>query len=149
MPVPIDEEVASALTAVAAAMRESRDPWWVIGSAAVALHGADTDVADVDLLVSERDAATLIAQLDLTVERLDPHPLFRSQIFARWRRADRDVEIMGGFAVADGPDWQSVEPATRVLRGGVFVPDRAELIAILARFGRPKDLARRRMLTAI
>jgi hypothetical protein len=149
MPVPIDEEVASALAAVAAAMRESRDPWWVIGSAAVALHGADTDVADIDLLGSERDAAALIAQLGLTVERLDPHPLFRSRIFARWRRADRDVEIMGGFAVADGPDWQSVEPATRVLRGGVFVPDRTELIAILARFGRPKDLARRRMLTAV
>lgn len=53
---------------------------------------------------------------------------------------------MAGFHLfADGA-WQPVCPATRikvVIGGGVvFVPDRAELIAMLDAFGRRKDLRR-------
>ena len=144
-----DQDVAIALAAVAEEMRLARDPWWVIGSAAVALHGAVTDVADVDLLVSERDALALIGRLGLLAERLDPHPLFRSQVFARWRRSDREVEIMGGLAVAVEGAWQPVLPASRMTIGGVSVPDRRELSHILATFGREKDLERRRLLAAL
>ena len=64
----------------------------------------------------------------------------------RWRRADRDVEIMGGLRVADQLGWSDVRPATRVAiaLGGEtrFVPARDEMIAILARFGRDKDRER-------
>lgn len=51
-----------------------------------------------------------------------------------------DLEL----CTADG--WQPVRPLTRVARGGVFVPDREELRAILRAFGREKDLARAALL---
>ena len=53
--------LAAALDEVAAALRGARDPWWVIGSAAARLHGAETPVADVDVLLSERDALVIAA----------------------------------------------------------------------------------------
>ena len=145
----VDAPVATALAAVTDAMRHARDEWWIIGSAAVALHGARTEVADIDLLTSEHDAVTVIQQLDLRIENLPPHPLFRSATFARWHRPDRDVEIMAGFAVAGCRGWESVNPATRVMLGGVFGPDRQELLSILARFGRNKDSERLRLLAAV
>jgi hypothetical protein len=71
-------------------------------------------------------------------------------VFARWQRADRDVEIMGGLMLAEGAGWTALVPATRVAVavGGetLFVPARHEMIAILGRFGRDKDRARARLL---
>lgn len=144
-----DENLASALAAVAAEMERAVDPWWVIGSAAVALHGADTIAADIDLLVSVCDAMMLIERLRLSAERPDAHPVFRSRIFARWHRSDRDVEIMAGLAICDDGRWHPLAPVTRLSMKGIFVPDRAELAAILSRFGRPKDIERRRLLAAL
>lgn len=148
MNVP-DARVVAALAAVQAAMRDARDAWWVIGSAAVSLHGVRTQVADIDLLASEHDAAAVMARLGLVAERPAPHPSFRSQVFARWPRSDRDVEIMAGLSVAVGTRWTRLAPSTRVAIGGVFVPGRAELMSILAMFGRLKDLERRRLLAAL
>lgn len=149
MTVEVDDGVATALAAVAGVMRDARDPWWVIGSAAVALHGAVTDVADIDLLVSERDAIDAVTRLGLTADKADPHPLFRSRIFARWTRPDRSVDIMGGFAICQHGVWRNVMPATRISVGDVYLPDRTELMTILTRFGRAKDLERRRLLAAL
>ncbi|GAA0674308.1 hypothetical protein GCM10009102_27870 [Sphingomonas insulae] len=144
-----DDRVTTALSAVATVMRGARDPWWVIGSAAVALHGVVTDVADIDLLASAADAMDVVTRLGLAVDQRDPHPLFRSRIFAQWPRADRIVEIMGGLAIDERGIWQTVIPTTRVILGGVYVPDRADLMQILSRFGRAKDLERRRLLAAL
>jgi hypothetical protein len=44
------------LARVADALAGARHPWWIIGSAAVALHGADVTVGDVDVLLGEEDA---------------------------------------------------------------------------------------------
>ena len=50
--------LAAALDLVAGVAPQFEDEWWIIGSAAAALAGADIlDVADVDLLLSERDPA--------------------------------------------------------------------------------------------
>ena len=142
----MDAAVETALVAVARAMRTAVEPWWIIGSAAVVLLGGETGVADVDLLAGERDAAALVARLGLAASAPDGDSRFRSRVFARWRRADRDVEIMGGLRVADQLGWSDVRPATRVAiaLGGetLFVPARDEMIAILARFGRDKDRER-------
>lgn len=134
-------------------MRYALDDWWIIGSAAVALHGASTPVADIDLLTSERDARRLIATHRLSIMQPDDHPLFRSRLFARWPRQDRAVEIMAGLNIRDGARWTPVELRTRICRTiagePIFLPDRAEMMAILDRFGRPKDQARRTLLAAM
>ncbi|MGP7796122.1 hypothetical protein [Sphingomonas sp. CLY1604] len=149
----MDTETTAALIAVARVMRHAEDDWWIIGSAAVALHGAATPVADIDLLTSERDARRLIATHRLSIMQPDDHPLFRSQLFARWPRQDRTVEIMAGLEVRDGAGWTPVEPRTQMCRTiageAIYLPDRMEMMAILDRFGRPKDQVRRALLAAM
>ena len=146
----MDAAVETALVAVAQAMRAAVAPWWIVGSAAVVLLGGETAVADIDLLAGERDGRALAARLGVPLVASDAHPRFRSKVFARWQRSDRDVEIMGGLMLAEGWGWTALVPATRVAVavGGetLFVPARDEMIAILDRFGRDKDRTRARLL---
>ena len=151
--VTLPEPLRQTLNMVADMTAPAADPWWVISSAAVALHGAAVDdVRDVDLLMSARDAA-----LALTRVGVEPRPgqateQFRSAIFGTWHGPPLPVEIFGDFDFA-GPDgWSRVAPATRepVAVGDriLFVPSAAELRQMLIGFGRPKDLARARLLPA-
>ncbi|MBC3942661.1 hypothetical protein [Sphingomonas albertensis] len=134
------------------AMRDARDPWWIISSAAVALHGVvPIEVGDVDVLMSVADAQRAMDQLGVVPIEDGASALFRSTLFARWEMPPLVVEIMAGFHVAKGAEWTEVLPRTRVslpLDGRVaYVPDRAELAEMLRLFGRPKDLERARLLT--
>ncbi|KTT69998.1 hypothetical protein [Sphingomonas endophytica] len=138
--------LGAALTQVAAALRPARDPWWVIGSAAVRLHGAVTSVADIDLLVSARDAAMVLDGWQGTVTIGGASDRFRSAPFARLEGGAMPVEVMGDLEVFLGGGWRVVRPATRVALGAVYVPERVELAAILRSFGRAKDLDRADLL---
>ncbi|MFL6857984.1 MAG: hypothetical protein ACJ8EB_08765 [Allosphingosinicella sp.] len=122
-------------------MREAagaaRDPWWIIGSAAMALHGVEgLQVGDIDLLTSRRDAAALLGAKG--GEPGEPGGRFRSDIFGRWRAGAYGVDVMGGFRF----DGRELVPRTRVARGGLFVPAVEELIAMCETFERPKDAER-------
>lgn len=128
---------------VAAAMRQARDPWWIIAGAAAALHGVEGPVADVDVLASERDAGRMAQGLDLPIAPGGTSDRFRSAVFLRWTAPPIAVEIMAGFEVRAGGRWTAVAPATRVAvpvgKDRVFVPERAELRDMLLLFGREKD----------
>lgn len=141
---------ARALADVAAAMRDARHDWWIIGSAAVALLGGDTPLADIDLLIDPRDGHALLARLKVAPLAPDRDARFRSATFARWTGPWMPVEIMADLYVGHDGGWQRVAPTTRqpVPVGGetVYVPERWEMIALLHRFGRPKDLQRARLL---
>ena len=53
----LSADLRQTLVMTADAMRHARDPWWVISSAAVALHGVTPiEVGDVDVLMSAADA---------------------------------------------------------------------------------------------
>ncbi len=136
----------AALAQVATALRSARDPWWVIGSAAVRLHGGATSVADIDVLTSARDAERLLATWPGKVTIGGASARFRSHPFARLDGAALPVEVMADLELCTATGWQPVRPVTRVARGDVFVPDRDELRAILRAFGREKDLARAALL---
>ncbi len=132
------------------AMRDARDPWWVISSAAAALHGAvPIEVGDVDVLMSVADAQRVMDQLGVVPDGAGA--MFRSTLFGRWELPPLVVEIMAGFHVATSAGWTKVLPRTRVPifvnKRVVYVPDRAELAEMLKLFGRPKDLERARLLT--
>ncbi|MEG8043073.1 hypothetical protein QP164_10115 [Sphingomonas sp. LR59] len=134
-------------------MRDARDPWWVISSAAVALHGvAPIEVGDVDVLMSVGDARRAMDGLGVVPTKDRASSLFRSTLFGRWETPPLVVEIMAGFHVTTSAGWTEVLPRTRVSvsldRRVVYVPDRAELAAILSMFGRPKDFERVRLLTS-
>ena len=129
------------------AMAAARDPWWIIGSAAVALHGADAGmIGDVDVVLSVPDAHRLCAMRDVAIGQTAAHPLFRSRLFARWTGTPLAIELMAGFEVATADGWHPVNPVSRqrIETGGatVYVPVAGELIALLRLFGRRKDLTR-------
>ncbi|MES2421223.1 MAG: hypothetical protein V4595_07970 [Pseudomonadota bacterium] len=146
-------DLRKTLVMVAEAMRDARDPWWVIASAAVALHGVTPiEVGDVDLVMSVGDACRLMDALGITPIEDGASSLFRSTLFGRWKTPPLVVEIMAGFHVATAAGWTEVLPRTRMpvfVEGAVvYVPERVELAEMLRLFGRPKDLERVRLLAS-
>lgn len=150
LPTPLIETFGS----VAAIMETAREPWWIIASAAAALHGAKPiTVADVDVLLSVEDISRILPMLGIEPYQGPPNPLFRSEVLAKWPATPVPVDLMAGFEHRVGDAWHVVQPATRqaVTVGAaiVYVPERDELRRIIAGFGRPKDLERARLLAAL
>ena len=150
----INPALARTLNQIAADGASLLDPWWVFGSAGMALVGVSgLTPPDVDLIVSERDAQTLIGLWGAKIVQAAPSLLFRSRVFARAQVGALPVEIMAGFEACSDGVWSPVVPATRleIARKGarLFVPSAAEQAAICRRFGRPKDLARVAKLEAL
>ncbi len=140
-------DLESTLAAIAPALAKAQHPWWILGSAAVVLHGADPDeIWDVDVLLDRRDVAAVFARVGLPVKAGKPDERFRSDIFHRWNGASLPVELFAGFSLLEQGEWQVIVPQTRIAapcgETTVYIPDRAELLAILERFGRPKDQRR-------
>jgi hypothetical protein len=151
MLVTIDPALHETLGIVAECMAPARHEWWVIASAAVALHGADPGaIGDVDVLLDPRDAGVILPGLGLAPEPGSADAKFRSDLFARWTAAPLAVEFFAGFHLLESGVWNEVRPITRqAVKLGeqiLFIPERAELKATLLRFGRPKDLARAALL---
>lgn len=148
---PLAPPLERGLRAVAGAMADARDPWWIIGSAAVALlGGASVHVADLDVLLSPADALRVLPALGLHPGPGGVDSRFRSSIYARWEEPELPVEFMADFDLCQNGVWQAVLPATRIAHhlGDVvlYTPERAEMRAILQGFGRPKDLRRADLL---
>ena len=150
----LDPRLPATLAQLAPHLETLAEPWWLFGSAAMALHGAGPLApGDVDLLVSRADAPRLLERLGLPLAPGTRSDRFRSEVFACWREPPLPVEILAGFHVRSGEQWQEVRPRTRVAialpSGIVHVPDVTELIALCRLFGRPKDFERIRLLEAL
>ncbi len=135
------------LAAIQPALAAAQHPWWILGSAAVALHGAElAEIRDVDVLLDPRDCAAVFERLGIAVRSGQGDGQFRSEVFQRWDQASLPVELFAGFRLFEQGAWHELLPESRVavLVGEVtvYLPERTELIAILQRFGRPKDLLR-------
>ncbi len=150
----ISPALSSSLNAIGNLMAGAHDPWWIIASAAVALHGADPGhVSDVDVLLSVADAGRILPAIGMELRPGSAHPAFRSSIFGTWAGTALPVEFMADFHHRSGERWLPVQPTTRVSveveRMAVFITERTELQAMLAAFGRPKDIQRARSLAAV
>lgn len=147
-------KLSATLDLIAAACRELADPWWVFGSAAMALAGVPgLSPPDVDLIVSEADAGRLLRLWNLAPEPPSRSDLFRSRIFAKAKGAPLTIEIMAGFEVNTTGGWRPVRPRTRVAAqqngAEIYIPSAAEQAEICRLFGRPKDLDRLPALEAL
>jgi len=138
----INDDLAASLVQVAAIMAAARDPWWVIGSAAVAMLGAKTRVADIDVLLSTTDADAIDHRLGLGLRRDAGDGRFASTRYGRWVAPAVPVELMADLVVDGRPLQPLTRTATRIAGVTLYHPERFELIAILDRFGRPKDKVR-------
>jgi hypothetical protein len=131
------------------------DPWCLIGSAAALLLGAETSVADIDVLTSRTDAEILMAtwapRREPAFTPADEHR-FRSH-FARFRFPGMHVEVMGALELHVDDRWQAVQPGRLVLAGvnGVAVPVPCidDQIRLFESFGREKDVRRSAALRAL
>ena len=135
------------LSMLAQAVQDAEDDWWLIGSAAVVLHGGQIPhVKDVDLMMSARDAEASLRRVGGQGGGAEPSERFQSDIFGVWSAPPIPIEIFGGFRLAAAGEWQEVTFATRepvaVGNACVFVPSAAELVRLLHSFGRAKDLER-------
>lgn len=131
------------------------DPWCVIGSTAALLLGAEVSAADVDVLTSRADAASLMLHWAQRRESSFVPPdagQFRSH-FARFRFPGAPVEVMGALELHVADRWQVVLPGKLVLAGvnglAVPVPSIEDQIRLFESFGRPKDVQRVAALRAL
>jgi hypothetical protein len=151
--LPAPPELEAALAGLAAELSACREPWWLIGSAAMAVHGAPVGVRDIDVLLSVKDAEAILARRGLPAEPGTPSELFSSAVFASWPAPPFTVELFAGFRLRDRNGWRSLVPETReshrVGTASIFVPSIAELIAWGRLFGRSKDRAREPLLQAL
>lgn len=136
--------------------RTFRDPWWIIGSAAMALIGVpDAVPQDIDVLCSTEDALRLRAAWATRVDqayRPRHDGLFRST-FARFHLSPMPLEVMGGLEVMTPQGWHPLrvlaETVLDVAGRAVRVPTLADQRRIFMLFGRPKDLAKAARIAAI
>ena len=147
----VSEALAETLCMVSQAALDAADDWWIIGSAAVVLHGGDVpDVKDVDLMMSVCDADAFLSRVGGERGGAETSKLFRSEVFGIWNEPPIPVEVFGGFGVATAGGWRELSLSTRqpvVVEGSrVHVPSAEELVRLLNLFGRPKDLQRARLL---
>lgn len=125
-------------------MADAEEPWWIIGSAAVALHvGSPGPVRDVDVVLGHADARRCLQRLKLENLAAACDPLFRSDLFARWTDCPVPIELMAGLQVNKANGWRALVIQSREeIREGLYAPSRDELRAILLSFGRAKDVRR-------
>jgi hypothetical protein len=148
----LNAQLVDTLEAVAAAMEPAQHDWWVIASAACALHEIDPGpVRDVDVLIDERDLGAVLGPLNLPITPGSGDGLFRSRYFVTWTAPPLSVEFFAGFDLCKAGRWEKVRLATREWRNAasalIAVPSRGELTDLLRRFGRPKDLVRAELLS--
>ncbi|HYX03690.1 MAG TPA: hypothetical protein VE963_16475 [Reyranella sp.] len=142
----LPSEAARTLVAVAAVMEAAQEAWWLIGGSAVAVHGLDIAIADVDVLMSARDLRRVMVDLHLACQEGVATDRVRSDIWVRWTALPLGVDFMSGLHIRSGERWTRVAPTSReavAVEGAMlYVPSRAELADICRLFGRPKDLER-------
>lgn len=129
------------------------EPWCVIGSGAMLIAGAPVaDCPDLDLMTTGAGAAAL--EMAWAPWRDRAHAptsgdLFRSR-FTGYAFANGRVEVMGDLTLLRDGAWTPVAmPRSAAAPFGgrtVNIPDVVDQIGLLTLFGRPKDLAKARVL---
>ena len=149
--VTLPTHLAETLAMIGQATVGTADPWWIIGSAAVVLHGgAVRHVKDVDLMMSASDADALLRRIGGDFRKATASERFRSLVFGVWSAPPVPVEVFGGFSLYLDETWRELSLSTRervtVAGSCVYVPSAEELVRVLHLFGRPKDLERAKLL---
>jgi hypothetical protein len=144
---PASIDLEQALVGLTPMLADCRDPWAIFGGAALHLHGhGSKSVADIDILVSIADGERMAASGRFENIAGGGTDLFRSQFLFVQRQGRIPVEIMAGFEIRSGGQWQAVKIGSRVAVhfGAATVPvaNLDDIRSILALSGREKDLRR-------
>ena len=145
------DSLTQTLLKLAQCLSQTEDPWWVLGSAAVFLKGYDPgQVGDIDVLVSERDAAKLMSRHGWSNDKDGGTERYRSGYVLRPDLGALPVEILANYEIMTRQTWKPVWPASRfkVMHKGCafYVPSDENLVEIFERLARPKDFDRIRAM---
>ncbi|GAB5453786.1 MAG: hypothetical protein Hens2KO_00150 [Henriciella sp.] len=129
----------------------TKDPWWILGSAAVYLKGYDPGrIGDIDVLLSGADARRVMSDRGLNNQMDGGTQRYRSAYVLKPKLGDMPVELLAGYEIFQNGVWTSVWPVRRTAiaykDSEVFVPSDEELIAIFEQLGRAKDFDRIRSM---
>jgi hypothetical protein len=147
----MDTRLQRTLTHLLVHAPKGRTDWWLIGSAALSVMGLDVVVRDVDLLTTLEGGQAWLAAFGVEAVPKSGDAKFRSKVFKSLAViGGLELEIMGDLMVNTPDGWQGLIPQTRraisTPAGMVYVPETAEMLAILTLFGRPKDMDRAALL---
>ena len=147
-------ELTDTLARIGPDLRALPERWWLIGSAAMTLHGVDLGkVGDVDVLTTPAGARWLASRWEIEIPPATSSDRFRSQLFFKRTDTPLKVEVMAGFEVKTPDGWTPVTPESRLAiewaGGAYFVPSREDLLEQLRLFDRPKDHQRAALLRAL
>lgn len=151
----LQDDLSAALTELAGLLAEAHQPWWVVGAAAVTLNGGEPGAfRRIEVVLSNGDLRRICELRGVEPVSRQGTPLTRSRRALSVPLGAYEAKLMVLLEVRQGGAWVPVQPRTRVafgLAGGatVFAPDRNEMIALLHRYGRAKDLARAASLEAL
>ncbi|MFN3214668.1 MAG: hypothetical protein ACE37M_16295 [Henriciella sp.] len=147
------DSLTETLAVLARRLSQTEDPWWILGSAAVYIKGYDPgQVGDIDVLVSQQDAAKLMSRHGWDNDKDGGTKRYRSGYVLRPSLGGVPVEILANYEILTRHGWEPVRPTSRlkVIHSGnaFYVPSDADLIEIFERLGRPKDFDRIRAIQA-
>lgn len=142
----------NALRLVAQHGQKIEGDWWIIGSTAALLAGFDDfQPADIDLVGSFEVMTAFVEAFGCKPVQTFDHQQFRSNPFQRVQRFGVvPIEVMGGLEVFANGHWNRLVLKTRIEISGfgssLWIPSVDEQIAVLELFGRPKDLAKAKVM---
>lgn len=150
LPTPLLATLAEVVRLTA----NARQPWCIFAGAAMRLYGATSiEPADIDLLLDPADARAILVAAGIQRTSDGGSGPFRSTVYGTITTAPLPIDVLGGFAVRSNDQWRPVtlQSATQMAFpfGVVQLPSLPELIATTRQLGRPKDLARVRILEAL
>lgn len=129
-------------------LEQLKNDYCIIGSAALCLNGMNVGVNDLDILTSAEGARSL-AERWMHIRDRDYIPQeperFRS-VFGRYQFTGLPVEVMGDLEVNTSDGWERIvaEKIMVLSTNGVTIriPDLSDQKRILRLLGRPKDIAK-------
>jgi hypothetical protein len=95
-PLHLSPVLADTLDVVVQTMVPATGPWWIIGSAAMVLHGLDLAIADVDLVLAPEDAALVLQEHGRILQSGDGRGPYRSDVFGRIEGGPLAIEVLVG-----------------------------------------------------
>lgn len=149
--MPLSSKHVETLKNVSRFLVATEDPWWIVGSAGIALCGFDPEtIRDIDVVISLEDARRLMSRHKLSNAADGGNHLFRSKVILRPDLGLVPVEIMSHYDINNAGTWTRLTPRTREIveldGTTLFVPELDEQIEILNQLGRKKDLQRVAMI---
>ncbi len=145
------EIITKSLAPLVYDLNRADSAWAVFGSAALVLNGVDVAVNDIDILLTAEGAAqleTLWAAHRIPLDEKEGGQ-FRSRL-SQYRTPSLIVELSGGLELFRADRWQPVHiRKTAVTPAGIRYATLPQCKRLLQLFGRPKDLARLRLLPQI